>query len=154
MAIRTVSKAIAAAQEIAVNDSVPAERKEQLVKQVLDAGAAATAQPVWDNWAQRLVAGSLGAIGLVLALFTGVAVLRQVPIEAAVTSALTGAIGALAGMFAQRITGGGPQAPAGAGDPTPGGAGVKDGPVAGAPGDSLPAGSEMVLAEERELTEA
>ena len=49
MAIRTVSKAIAAAQEIAVNDSVPAERKEQLVKQVLDAGAAATAQPVWDK---------------------------------------------------------------------------------------------------------
>jgi len=95
------------AKAIAESDKIAEDQKQQLAKQVLDVGANATAQPLWDNWAQRIVAGGLGLIGLSLAVFVGISVLVQVKqIDSAVTSALTATIGGLAGMFTQKALGG------------------------------------------------
>jgi len=91
---------------IAESDKISDEHKPQLTQQVLAAGAAATSQPVWDNWAQRLVAGGLGLIGFSLAVFVGIAVIQQDHIDSAVTSALTAVICGMAGMFTQKALGG------------------------------------------------
>lgn len=116
MQIRAISRAIDTAKAIAESDTIPEDQKTQLAKHVLDAGTNATAQPLWDNWAQRIVSGGLGLIGLVLAVFVGVAVLRGAEINPAVTSALTGTIGGLAGMFTQKALGtGGNEKPAAGG---------------------------------------
>jgi hypothetical protein len=106
MAIKAVNRAMDTARVIAESDKVPAEQKPQLTQQVLAAGAAASSQPIWDNWAQRLVSAGLGLIGLTLAVFVGIAIIQGDKIDAAVTSALTAVIGGLAGMFTQKALGG------------------------------------------------
>ena len=107
MPIRAVSRAMDTARAIAESDKIADDQKQQLAKHVLDAGANATAQPLWDNWAQRIVAIGLGLIGFTLAVFVGIALLRESKIDSAVASALTATIGGLAGMFTQKVLGGG-----------------------------------------------
>jgi uncharacterized membrane protein (UPF0136 family) len=95
------------ARVIAESDKIPETRKAELTQQLLDA---ANAQGITDNWAQRLVPAGLTLIGVIIAVFVGVAMLRQVHIDTALTSALTATIGGLAGMFTQKaISGGGGQ---------------------------------------------
>ncbi len=133
MAIRAISQAMKTAQSIAESPTIPEEHKTVLAQKVLEAGASATAQPLWDNWAQRLVAGGLTVIGIVLAVFIGIAILKKdTNVNQAYTAALTATIGGLAGMFTQKALSGG----AGNGGAA-GGGGAPDGggaPSAGSPG--------------------
>jgi len=99
MAIRAITKAMDTAKAIAESPKIEPGHKEALTAQILQA---ATTTPMWDNWAQRFVAGGLAAIGLALTVFVGVAMLKHNAIDAAVTSALTGTIGGLAGMFTNK----------------------------------------------------
>jgi hypothetical protein len=104
--VRATSKAMQTAQRIAESEQIDPAQKEALMRQVLDAGATYSSTCRCDNWTQRAVAMSIGGIGALLALFVGVKMLQGGAIDPAVTSALTAAIGGLAGMFAQRAMGG------------------------------------------------
>jgi hypothetical protein len=104
MAVRAFSRAMETAKAIAESDKIPDERKSELTQQVFQA---ANAQGLTDKWAQRLVPGGLALIGIIVAVFVGVAVLERIKIDSAVTSALTATIGGLAGMFTQKAIGGG-----------------------------------------------
>lgn len=108
MAFRSVTVAMKTAQAIAESDKIDPEHKETLTKQVLATGASSSSGCQCDNWAQRIVVIGIGLIGLVLALFVGIKLLQGGPMNAAIVSALTAAIGGLAGMFAQRNLGGPP----------------------------------------------
>ena len=99
---RAITRAMDTAKAIAESEKIDPAQKSDLTSQVLQA---ASTQPLWDNWAQRLVAGGLAGIGVILTIFIGVAVLERIHIDAAVTSALTGTIGGLAGMFTTKALG-------------------------------------------------
>jgi len=98
---RAITRAMDTAKAIAENDKLEPAQRTVLAQQVLQ--AASTPQQMWDNWAQRFVAVGLGMIGFGLMIFIGVAMLKGNKIDSAVPTALSGAIGGLAGMFTSKL---------------------------------------------------
>jgi hypothetical protein len=103
MAFRSSTIAIKQAKQIAKDSTIDNALKENLVTKVLDVGQAAAKPPRWDRWAQRIVAGGLGVIGVAIAVFVGVATLMDEDLNAAFLSALAAVIAGLAGMFSQQV---------------------------------------------------